>query len=396
MPSFLWARNLILELAVYSEKKVLLVTNDLGPRSGGIETFILGLIEGLPKNSLVIYTSSQNGQAPFDVQLLEKFGAIVIRDRAKILLPTPRISRKAVRILRQYEIQNVWFGAAAPLGFMASKLRNGGATNIVALSHGHEVWWAKIPILKQMLQKIIKDIDKLGYLGEFTKNEISKATTEVNKLVQIAPGIDTIHFQPKKPNPNLVSKYQLEGRRVIVCVARLVHRKGQDQLIKALPDILKKYPDAILLIVGQGPIEQMLRNSARQLAVTHKVIFTGRVPHADLADYISLGEVFAMPVRSRFYGFEVEGLGIAYLEASSCGLPVVVGKSGGAVDAVIDQVTGLLVDGKNVNEITDVICRLLADPVKAQAMGQAGRGWVISDWQLPNWSAKFNDLLIRN
>ena len=396
MPSFLWARNLILGLAVYSEKKVLLVTNDLGPRSGGIETFILGLIEGLPKNSLVIYTSSQNGQAPFDAQLLEKFGAIVIRDRAKILLPTPRISRKAVRILRQYEIQNVWFGAAAPLGFMASQLRNGGATNIVALSHGHEVWWAKIPILKQMLQKIIKDIDKLGYLGEFTKNEISKATTEVNKLVQIAPGIDTNHFQPKKPNPNLVSKYQLEGRRVIVCVARLVHRKGQDQLIKALPDILKKYPDAILLIVGQGPIEQMLRNSARQLEVTHKVIFTGRVPHADLADYISLGEVFAMPVRSRFYGFEVEGLGIAYLEASACGLPVVVGKSGGAVDAVIDQVTGLLVDGKNINEITDAICRLLADPAKAQAMGQAGRGWVTSDWQISNWSAKFNELLIRN
>jgi phosphatidylinositol alpha-1,6-mannosyltransferase len=385
-----------LGLAVYSEKKVLLVTNDLGPRAGGIETFILGLIEGLPKNSLVIYTSSQNGQAPFDAQLLEKFGAIVIRDRAKILLPTPRITRKAVRILKQYKIQNVWFGAAAPLGFMASQLRNGGATNIVALSHGHEVWWAKIPVLKQILQKIIKDIDKLGYLGEFTKNEISKATTEVNKLVQIAPGIDTNHFQPKKPNPNLVSKYQLEGRRVIVCVARLVHRKGQDQLIKALPAVLKKHPDAILLIVGQGPIEQMLRNSARQLAVTHKVIFTGRVPHADLADYISLGEVFAMPVRSRFYGFEVEGLGISYLEASACGLPVVVGKSGGAVDAVIDQVTGLLVDGKNVNEITDAICRLLADPAKAQAMGQAGRGWVISDWQISNWSAKFNDLLIRN
>jgi phosphatidylinositol alpha-1,6-mannosyltransferase len=327
---------------------------------------------------------------------LEKFGATVIRDRAKILLPTPRITRKAVRILKQYKIQNVWFGAAAPLGLMASQLRNGGASNIVALSHGHEVWWAKIPILKHILQKIIKDVDKIGYLGAFTKNEISKATTEVNKLVQIAPGIDTNYFQPKKPNPALIARYQLEGRRVIVCVARLVHRKGQDQLIKALPSILEKFPDTILLIVGQGPIEQMLRNSARQLGVTHKVIFTGRVPHGDLADYICLGEVFAMPVRSRFFGFEVEGLGIAYLEASACGLPVVVGNSGGATDAVIDQVTGLLVDGTNVNEITDAICRLLADPAKAQAMGQAGRGWVISDWQLSNWSAKFNNLLIRN
>jgi len=385
-----------LELAVYSDKKVLLVTNDLGPRAGGIETFILGLLEGLPKNSLVIYTSSQKGHAPFDAQLLEKFGATVIRDRAKILLPTPRITRKAVGILKQHKIQNVWFGAAAPLGLMSSQLRNGGASNIVALSHGHEVWWAKIPILKQILRKIIKDVDKLGYLGAFTKNEISKATTEVNKLVQIAPGIDTNYFQPKKPNPALIARYQLEDRRVIVCVARLVHRKGQDQLIKALPSILEKFPDAILLIVGQGPIEQMLRNSARQLGITHKVIFTGRVPHGDLADYICLGEVFAMPVRSRFFGFEVEGLGIAYLEASACGLPVVVGNSGGSTDAVIDQVTGLLVDGTNVNEITDAICRLLADPAKAQAMGQAGRGWVISDWQLSNWSAKFNNLLIRN
>lgn len=385
-----------MELAVYSDKKVLLVTNDLGPRAGGIETFILGLLEGLPKNSLVIYTSSQKGHGPFDAQLLEKFGAIVIRDRSKILLPTPRITRKAVGILRQYKIQNVWFGAAAPLGLMASQLRNGGASNIVALSHGHEVWWAKIPILKQLLQKIIRDIDRLGYLGGFTKNEIGKATTEFNKLVQIAPGIDTNYFQPKNPKSTLIERYQLEGRRVIVCVARLVHRKGQDQLIKALPGILEKFPDAILLIVGQGPIEQMLRNSARQLGVTHKVIFTGRVPHTDLADYICLGEVFAMPVRSRFFGLEVEGLGIAYLEASACGLPVVVGNSGGATDAVIDQVTGLLVDGTNINEITDAICKLLADPAKAKAMGQAGRGWVISDWQLSNWSAKFNNLLIPN
>jgi len=392
----IWARNLILGLAVYSDKKVLLVTNDLGPRAGGIETFILGLIEGLPKNSLVIYTSKQKGSAPFDAQLLEKFGATVIRDRAKMLLPTPRINRKAASILKQYQIKNVWFGAAAPLALMAKQIRKAGASNIVALSHGHELWWAKIPVLKQLLQKIIRDVDSVGYLGDYTKSEIIKVTSEVNKLVQISPGIDTNYFSPKTPNPKLLAKYQLEGRRVIVCVARLVHRKGQDQLIKAMPDILKKYPDAILLIVGQGPIEQMLRNSARQLGITHKVIFTGRVAHSELTDYICLGEIFAMPVRSRFSGFEVEGLGIVYLEASACGLPVVVGNSGGAKDAVIDQVTGLLVDGTNVDQISKVICELLADPNRGKAMGEAGRGWVISNWQLATWSEKFNKLLLSN
>ena len=396
MPIWIWEENLILEHAVYSDKKVLLVTNDLGPRAGGIETFVLGLIEGLPKNSLIIYTSSQKGDKAFDAQLLEKFGAVVIRDRAKILLPTPRITRKAVKILKQQQIKNVWFGAAAPLALMAGKLRSAGASNIVALTHGHEVWWAKIPILKSLLKKIIKDVDHLGYLGDFTKGEIAKISNQPQKFLQIAPGIDTQHFAPKIARGDLIEKYRLDGRRVIVSVGRLVHRKGQDELVKAMPKILEQFPDAILLFVGEGPIKQMLFNSAKQLGVLPKVVFAGRVSHHDLPDYICLGEIFAMPVRSRFSGLEVEGLGIVYLEASACGLPVIVGNSGGAVDAVLDKKTGLLVDGTKSDQIADAICELLANPERAKQMGAAGRDWVINNWQLSSWSEKFNKVLIGN
>ncbi len=385
-----------MEHAVYSDKKVLLVTNDLGPRAGGIETFVLGLIEGLPKDSLIIYTSSQKGDKAFDAQLLEKFGAVVIRDRAKMLLPTPRITRKAVKILKQQQIKNVWFGAAAPLALMAEKLRSAGASNIVALTHGHEVWWAKIPILKSLLKKIIKDVDHLGYLGDFTKGEIAKISNQPQKFLQIAPGIDTQHFAPKIARGDLIEKYRLDGRRVIVSVGRLVHRKGQDELVKAMPKILEQFPDAILLFVGEGPIKQMLFNSAKQLGVLPKVVFAGRVSHHDLPDYICLGEIFAMPVRSRFSGLEVEGLGIVYLEASACGLPVIVGNSGGAVDAVLDQKTGLLVDGTKSDQIADAICELLANPERAKQMGAAGRDWVIKNWQLSSWSEKFNKVLIGN
>jgi phosphatidylinositol alpha-1,6-mannosyltransferase len=385
-----------LEHAVYSDKKVLLVTNDLGPRAGGIETFVLGLIEGLPKDSLIIYTSSQKGDKAFDAQLLEKFGAVVIRDRAKMLLPTPRITKKAVKILKQQQIKNVWFGAAAPLALMAGKLRSAGASNIVALTHGHEVWWAKIPILKSLLKKIIKDVDHLGYLGDFTKGEIAKICNQPQKFLQIAPGIDTEHFAPKTARGDLIEKYRLDGRRVIVSVGRLVHRKGQDELVKAMPKILEQFPDAILLFVGEGPIKQMLFNSAKQLGVLPKVVFAGRVSHHDLPDYICLGEIFAMPVRSRFSGLEVEGLGIVYLEASACGLPVIVGNSGGAVDAVLDKKTGLLVDGTKSDQIADAICELLANPERAKQMGAAGRDWVINNWQLSSWSEKFNKILIGN
>jgi phosphatidylinositol alpha-1,6-mannosyltransferase len=376
--------------------KILLVTNDLGPRAGGIESFVLSLVERVPKGCLIIYTSTQKGSAPFDAQLLERFGAVVIRDRAKILLPTPRVNHRAVKILKQYQIKTVWFGAAAPLALMAKQLRTSGATNIVALSHGHEIWWAKIPVLKQLLRKIIKDVDHLGYLGQFTKSEIAKASNQIDKFVQIAPGIDIDHFMPKSARADLIKKYRLEDRRVIVSVGRLVHRKGQDKLIESLPKILQSFPDAVLLLVGEGPIKQMLKNTAKQLGVTNQVIFAGRVQHIDLPDYICLGEVFAMPVRSRFAGLEVEGLGIVYLEASACGLPVIVGNSGGATDAVIDGITGLLVDGSDIDQIADAVCKLLTDQSRAKAMGLTGRGWVIENWQINTWSEKFNKLLLVN
>jgi phosphatidylinositol alpha-1,6-mannosyltransferase len=384
-----------LEHAVYSQGKVLLVTNDLGPRAGGIETFILGLIEGLPKDSLIVYTSTQPGDKEFDQQLLAKFGVVVIRDRAKVLLPTPRINRKAASILKEHQITRVWFGAAAPLALMASKLRAAGAKHIVALTHGHELWWAKVFVLRSLIKKIVKDVDYLGYLGNYTQSVLIN-TGDKNKFVQIAPGIDTNYFSPRAKNQELVLKHRLDGRRVIVCVGRLVHRKGQDQLIKAMPEVLRQFPDAVLLFVGDGPIKSMLENSARQLGVSNHIIFAGKISHTDLTDYICLGEIFAMPVRSRFFGLEVEGLGIVYLEASACGLPVIAGNSGGAPDAVLPDITGLVIDGTSTSQTADAICRLLEDPIGAKQMGQAGRGWVIENWKNSHWSNKFNELLFRD
>jgi len=353
------------------------------------------LIEGLPKNSLIVYTSTQPGFKEFDQQLLDKYGVKVIRDRAKVLLPTPRINKRAAKILKENDISRVWFGAAAPLALMSNRLRTAGAKHIVVLTHGHELWWAKIFMLKSLMKKIVNDVDSLGYLGNYTKSVLTKLGDH-NKFVQIAPGIDTSYFTPRAINKELVAKHRLEGRRVIVSVGRLVHRKGQDKLIEAMPEVLMKFPDAVLLFVGDGPIKGMLKNSARQLGVSNHIAFAGKVSHSSLPDYICLGEVFAMPVRSRFFGLEVEGLGIVYLEASACGLPVIAGNSGGAPDAVIPNVTGLVVDGTDKSEIADAICRLLKDPIVAKQMGQAGRGWVIENWKNSQWSNKFNELLFRN
>lgn len=374
---------------------MLFVTNDFGPRAGGIETFVIGLIERLPFGTAVIYTSSQGDTAEYDRGWLEKHGAEIIRDRAKILLPTPRVAMAVKKIAKEKNISIASFGAAAPLGLLASSLRKAGVKRIIALTHGHEVWWAKIFPFSLALRKIGSDVDVLTYLGEFTKNAISHALRPEDSqcMVKIAPGINTEHFKPSPSAEILRKDLGLANKSVIVSVGRLVHRKGQDRLIEAMPQILAAHPAAHLLLVGQGPYLAELKKLVAQRNLESAVTFVGRVQYDVLPNYICVGDIFAMPSRSRFFGLEVEGLGIVYLEASACGVPVIAGNSGGAPDAVVHGETGLVVDGNDVKAIADACAALLNDSIRARSMGDAGRRWAINNWRWEIWALEFERLL---
>jgi phosphatidylinositol alpha-1,6-mannosyltransferase len=211
-------------------------------------------------------------------------------------------------------------------------------------------------------------------------------------MVKIAPGIDVDHFTPVD-STQLRKELNLEGKKVIVSVGRLVHRKGQDHLIESMPQILESVPDAHLLMVGKGPYLEHLAKLVALNKLENHVSFIGRIQYAELPRFICAGDIFAMPSRSRLAGLEVEGLGIVYLEASSCGLPVIAGSSGGAPDAVIDGVTGFVVDGTDNQQIAKAAIELLNNPEKAKAMGMAGRQWIIDNWRWEIWSARFNELL---
>jgi phosphatidylinositol alpha-1,6-mannosyltransferase len=374
--------------------KILCITNDFGPRAGGIETFVMGLIERAPKGTIAVYTSSQGDTKSYDEKWMCDFGVVVIRDRSKILLPTPRVAQKVKKIVESGAIKQVFFGAAAPLGIMARGLRKKGAVKIVALTHGHEVWWAKLWPFSAAISFIGKNVDHLTYLGDFTKGEIAKALPGKAKaaMVKIAPGIDTDHFAPDSNSVQLRKDLGLADKKVIVSVGRLVHRKGQDILIQSLPSIQAKHPTAHILMVGEGPYRSELTKIVDRLNLSNSVTFIGRIQYADLPRYIGVGDLFAMPSRSRLAGLEVEGLGIVYLEASSCGLPVIAGRSGGAPDAVDEGVTGFSIDGTSTSEVSSAIIKLLDDPARAKAMGEAGRNWVIEKWRWDIWSKEFNSL----
>ena len=376
-------------------KKILFVTNDFGPRTGGIETFIIGLIERLPKNSVVIYTSQQGDTSKYDADWKNNFGAIVVRDRSKILLPTLRVNRSAARIARENKTEIACFGAATPLGIMAPTLRRAGVRRIVSLTHGHEVWWAKVFPFTLAMRRVGNTVDALSYLGEFTKQAIGRSLSPASKsaMVRISPGIDTDHFAPTLKSLELRKELGLEKKQVIVSVGRLVHRKGQDRLIQALPLIQASQPDTHLLLIGEGPYRAKLEEFVRVNKVESSVTFIGRVQYAQLPTYIGVGDIFAMPSRSRFFGLEVEGLGIVYLEASSCGLPVIAGNSGGAPDAVLEGETGLVVDGTNVGQIVRAAISLLGDRQSAKNMGDCGREWILQFWSWKRWSDEFQKFL---
>ena len=189
------------------------------------------------------------------------------------------------------------------------------------------------------------------------------------------------------------ARYGLGDRPVVVCVSRLVKRKGQDLLIEALPALRSAVPDVVLLVVGGGKDEPRLRKLAADRAVTGAVVFTGGVPYPELPEHFAAGDVFAMPCRTRRKGMDVEGLGMVYLEASACGLPVVAGDSGGAPEAVLEGETGYVVGGRDRDALTDRLITLLRDPELRVRLGAAGRAWTQQQWTWDRLAHQLTGLL---
>ena len=370
--------------------RVLVVTNDFPPRTGGIQSFVHGIVERLPADSVVVLTSNWRGSDQWDATQPYP----IIRTRSSVMLPGLRARRLARRLVREYHCDTVVFGAAVPLGLMAPTLRTAGVTRCVGITHGHEAGWTRWPILRQIVAVVGRRLDAMTYLGEYTRSHIAPVIgAKATAMVRLAPGINTKEFAPSAHGLQRRSQWDLEDRPVVVCVSRVMPRKGQDMLVRAWPQVQQFVPNAALLLVGGGPHRKKVRKLIDQLGLSGDVVMTGTVERDQLPSYYSAGDVFAMPCRTRNAGLDVEGLGIVYLEASACGLPVIAGRSGGAPDAIREGVTGVSVDGRSPTDIASAIVRLLQDPQLSAQMGQAGRAWVESQWTWQSQIAVVDQLI---
>jgi phosphatidylinositol alpha-1,6-mannosyltransferase len=372
--------------------RTLVVTNDFPTRQGGIEAFVLALCQRMPPAEIVVYTASMEGDREYDATLPFP----VVRDPSGTLLPTPQVARRTSEVLRAEGCDRVVFGAAAPLGLLAPALRKAGARRIVGLTHGHETWWARVPGPKGLLRRIGRSTDALTYLGDYTRSVISKALApqDAARMAQLTPGVDIRAFRPGTGGEDVRKQLGIASDApVVVCVARLTERKGQDMLIRSWPHVLRDVPDATLLIVGDGPHRATLSKLAEETGVRGQVVFAGAIPWTDIPPYFDAGDVFAMPCRTRLGGLEPEALGIVFLEAQASGLPVIVGDSGGAPDAVLHEETGYVVDPYNPVAVAAKIVPLLQNPERARVMGERGRAWVRENWTWEASVAKLRALL---
>ena len=376
--------------------RVLLVTNDFPPRRGGIQSYLgefVGRLVQAGSHEMTVYAPQWKGAAAFD-DSARTAGYRVVRHPGTLMLPGPAVDARMRRLIAEHDIDTVWFGAAAPLALLAQRARLAGARRVLASTHGHEVGWSMLPVARSVLRRIGDGTDVTTFVSRYTRSRFASAFGPEASLEYLPPGVDTDRFRPDPAGrAELRDRYRLGGRPTVVCVSRLVPRKGQDVLIKALPSIRRRADGAALVIVGGGPYLETLRTLAQDCGVADHVTFTGGVPGDELPAHHALADLFAMPCRTRGGGMDVEGLGIVFLEASATGVPVIAGESGGAPEAVQHNKTGLVVDGRSVDKVADAVTELLTDRDRAAAMGAAGRQWVTSQWRWDTLAARLADLL---
>lgn len=370
--------------------RVAWVTNDLPPTSGGIQQFVDSLLQRTATaDTLVLGPAPTRGQQESAAAYDASVPWHVERAPGR-LLPTLRALRWATRQLAAFRPDVVVIGSVWPLGLIAAALGRAAGAPVIGISHGAEAGIAR-GLGRSLIARATRGMAAVTFISEFTRGPVASAVGE-ERVTHLPPGVDLDRFAPSATaGRQLRELLGLTDEALVVgCIARLVPRKGQDVLLRAWPTVRAVHPDAALVIVGEGPLRRRLERRARRLT---GVRITGRVAWADLPAAYAALDVFAMPVRTRLAGLDVEGFGISLLEAQATGIPVVVGRSGGAPETLVDERVGTVVDGRDPAAVADAITLWLTDSQRRTAVRELGPA-AVARWSWDRIAADFDDLLI--
>lgn len=371
--------------------KTLFLTDWYLPHAGGSRVYyhnlLANMVEQFP-NEVTILTKKVPGWEEFD-QRESKPSLRIVRQGMPLLntkvyqLPRyiPTLTT-ALGLALQEGVRIVHAGDLQPQGLIALLLKRLLGLPYVAYCHSEEVTQMEQFRFQPLIRdRIYREADAVVAACEFARKLLLQIGVPEERIHKINPGVDWARFSPRPRNPELVHRFSLEGKKVLLTVSRLCARKGHDMVMKSIARIAAQVPNVRYLIAGRGPEEARLRQLAADLNLNPVVEFVGFVSEADLPEYYGLCDLFVMPNREEGDG-DIEGFGMVFLEAAAAGKAVVAGKSGGTEDSVVDGITGLLVNPENVAELADAFRRLLLDDTLRNKLGEAGmnRARTEFDW----------------
>jgi phosphatidylinositol alpha-1,6-mannosyltransferase len=353
----------------------LLVTNDFPPKVGGIQSYLWELWRRLPPDRTTVLTTPRRGADRFDAAQAIR----VERDRARVLLPTRALARRIDRLAAEVDADLVLLDPALPVGFLGPRLERPYGVVV----HGAEVAVpGRVPGGRSLLRRVLRDARIVIAAGSYPAAEAERAAGRALPTVVIPPGVDPERFMPLEAGERRAARRRFDldpDAPLVVGVSRLVPRKGFDVLVEAGAALAGRYPKLQIAVAGSGRDRRRLE----RLAAHHgsPVRFLGRVPEHELPVVQGMGDCFAMLCRDRWGGLEQEGFGIVFLEAAACGVAAVAGRSGGSAEAVVDGVTGVVVDDpRDVSAVVAALDHILGDAERRADAGVAARARIVADF----------------
>jgi phosphatidyl-myo-inositol dimannoside synthase len=352
--------------------RVLLITDKSLPQNGGSQMVFHNIYRQLPPGAVTMLTRQYPGAAAFDKGAGYAVRRVPFLDIPKARMPLlwTALALAAPGVLRRFCPDQIHCGQALETGTIARWCKRLYGLPYVLHTFSEEIArYRRGRVTGRLLVKALREADAITTVSQFCRRQLIELGVDPSRIHMLYPGVAAPGGNEDEAAA-VRSRHGLEGRKVLLTIARLAPRKGQDRVIRALPRVAAEVPSVVYLVVGTGSERGRLEDLARACGVADRVIFTGSV--ASTASYYQASDVFVMPNRVMENG-DVEGFGIVFLEANSHGVPVIGGRSGGTEDAIVHGETGWLVDPEDESELTERILQLLSDSDLARQFGEAGR-----------------------
>lgn len=359
--------------------RILFISFDYPPLRGGIANFSCEVAKNLSAEDviLIVVAPAIKGYKEFD----NKSGLITFRVTNIKIIREVVLFFIMLYLIFKFRIDVIynltWYPSATASYFVSILTGVPYLIHVYAMDYFEDRRSIFNKLKYNWLRMIIKKLafdsaKKIIAVSNFTRDRLITRGVDALKIKIIPSGVDFRRFMPHLDVKEIILKHRLENKKVLLTVARLHDYKGHDIVIKALPRLILKFPDIRYVIVGAGPHEKSLRRLVEELNLNDYVIFTGWVDDRLLPLYYNVCDIFIMLSREIYIEAKMEGYGIVFLEANACGKPVIAGRSGGIEDAVIDGITGILVDPLSLDEIVSAVTKILSDKNYAEILGTNG------------------------